>query len=341
MDTQQTVEREQGLDLVRDLDVPPEEFNPLTASDRELLQYGLPLRPNARTHPHQAELWESFASRPLRFVRPPLTPLTDRPRSEIQDFRMHKFPIDERLTDVLELKLRRRGIRLCWFVPSTSTNWSGAAADRPASEPFVTVSGQWVVPSVSPPQSAWNGKAYNDGTYICAVWVGLDGWHGTNDVLQAGTNSVVTVTGGKLSTSYYSWIEWYGNPWTPESDFPVNPGDTVFCTVCAPFGNAHGTAMFVNQTTGLAMNYGINPPAGVTLNGNVAEWIVEDPGQLSGGLFPFPSYAATTFRNCTAGTKNISVNLGDACPINLVDGAGNVISRGEIDSDTSLTCSHT
>jgi hypothetical protein len=176
---------------------------------------------------------------------------------------------------------------------------------------------------------------------MCAVWVGLDGWHGTKDVLQAGTTSQLTISRGVVtSTSYYAWIEWFGNPWKVESDFPVNPGEAILCTVCAPFGNAHGTAMFVNQTTGLAANYGIDPPGGVTLSGNVAEWIVEDPGQLSGPLYPFPNYGLTIFRDCSAGTKNISLNLNDACPVDLVDGAGNVISQASIDTETSLTCTY-
>jgi hypothetical protein len=339
MNTQGIVDREHGLSLVRDLEVPPDGFDPLTASDRELRRYGLPVRPDAQRHPHQAMLWEEFAARSLRYVRPPLEPIADHVRSGIRDYRMHKLPVDPRVTDVIDRDLRRRGIRLCWFLPATSTNWSGAVADRPSSEPFVTVTGRWVIPNVSPPQSAWNGTGYNDGTYKCSVWVGLDGWKGTTDVLQAGTTSVVTVSGGVAqSPSSYPWIEWAGDPEKPQSDFPVNPGDAVLCTVCAPFGNAHGAAMFVNQTTGLAMNYPIDPPAGVTLSGNVAEWIVEDPGRLGGGLWPFPNYGLASFQNCTAGTKNISVNLGDACPINLIDGAGKVISRSTIDSDTSLTC---
>jgi hypothetical protein len=188
--------------------------------------------------------------------------------------------------------------------------------------------------------SAWNGTGFNDGTYKCYIWVGLDGWKGTTDVLQAGTGSDVTVSGGQVtSKSFYAWIEWFGNPSTPESGFPVNPGETILCTVCAPLGNAHGTAIFTNVTTGLAMNYGIDPPAGVTLSGNIAEWIVEDPLNLSTNTYyPFPNYALTTFRNCSAGSKNVSLKLSDACPINLIDGSGKVISESTFESDTSMMC---
>ena len=328
-----------GLHLVRDLKLPPAGFNALKASERELLTYGLPRRPDANKHPRQAALWDSFAARSLRFVRPSLVPARDRVRSRVRDHSAKEPITDRLLKEAIKRRLSIIQIHECWIWPDTSTNWSGAYVNQPASESLVTVTGQWVVPSVSPPMSAWNGVGFNDGTYICAVWVGLDGWKGTNDVLQAGTNSVVTVSGGQVtSRSYYAWIEWFGNPWTPESDFPVNPGEAILCTVCAPFGNAHGTAMFVNQTTGLAMNYGIDPPAGVTLTGNVAEWIVEDPTQASGALYPFPNYGLTTFQNCSAGSQNVSFNLNDACPINLVDGSGNVISESTFESNTALMC---
>jgi hypothetical protein len=333
--------KDYALHLVRDLKLPPADFNALTASERELRTCGLPLRPDAEKHPGEAALWDSIAARPLRFVRPALVPLRDRPRSRIRDHIVPDFSGD-RVFDAIKRRLRVIRIHECWIFVETSTNWSGAYVNRPASEPLVTVTGQWTVPNVSPPMSAWTGTGFNDGTYICAVWVGLDGRNGTLDVLQAGTNSVVTVSGGQVtSKSYYAWIEWFGNPWTPESDFPVNAGETILCTVCAPFENKHGVAMFTNETTGLAMPYGIDAPANVTLSGNVAEWIVEDPGQNlppPGALFPFPNYGLTTFRNCSAGSKNVSLKLGDACPINLIDGSGKVISEATFEGDGALMC---
>ncbi len=334
-------ERDHGLDVVLDLELPPEGFSALTASEPELRSYGLPPRPDPNTHPDLAALWDSFAARPLRFVRPPLVPLADHAPSELRNYQERlELPADLPMKRDIIAGLRQRGIPLCWFLPATSTNWSGAVAYRPSTEPLVTVSGQWIVPSVSPPQSAWNGKAYNDGTYKCAVWVGLDGWNGTKDVLQAGTTSEVDVSGGKVTgTSFFAWVEWFGNLWIPESDFPVNPGDSILCTVCAPtFGNNFGVAIFLNQTTGQTAPYQIYPPPSTTLSGNVAEWIVEDPGDAAGVLYPFPNYGLTTFRNCSAGTKNIGLNLTNACPLNLIDGTGKVISQGTIDSATSLTC---
>jgi hypothetical protein len=336
MHATQAPSREHGLHLVRDFDLPPVGFNALKASEDELQSYGLPRRPDRERHPDQAALWDRFAARSLRFVRPSLTPLTERARPELRD---HDVSVlDGRLDESILLRLHSRGLRPCQVLPpQRSTNWSGAVVKRPASEQLVTVTGQWVVPSVSPPASAWNGRGYNDGRYVCAVWVGLDGWYGTEDVLQAGTTSELTVTGGKVtSTTYYPWIEWFGNLWKPEP-FAVNPGDAILCNVCAPFGNEHGTAIFVNQTTGFAVPYGIDPPDKTKLSGNVAEWIVEDP-ELNKILFPFPNYGLVTFQHCGAGSKNVSLNLGDACPLDLEDGSGKVISEGAINSNTSLTC---
>src|SRR5262245_63929164 len=42
-----------------------------------------------------------------------------------------------------------------------------------------------------PPSTRQSSQAggYMDGTYICGVWVGIDGTSGSTDVLQAGTGS--------------------------------------------------------------------------------------------------------------------------------------------------------
>lgn len=328
-----------GQEFVRDLKLPPDGFRVRTASERELQVYGLPRRPDENRFPQQAMLWDKVSRRSLRFVRPKLVPFPDRASSQLRDFKKPDLAGDLLIRDVLKERLRETGIRICWVVPYTSGAWSGAIVNRPGSEPLMTVTGQWVVPRAWPPASAWNGINLNDGTYLVGAWVGLDGANGTGDVLQAGTASSVVVSGGKMtSSSYYAWTEWFGAASILESDFPVNPGDAILCTVCAPFGSAHGTAMFVNQTTGLAANYGINPPAGVTLSGNVAEWIVEDPTTAANTLYPFPNYGVTNFTNCTAGTQDIGLNLRDACPVNLVDGSGTVISEATITGNTTLTC---
>jgi len=100
----------------------------------------------------------------------------------------------EKITDIdIDWILTRMILEITW-------NWSGAYVKRPIAEPLMTVTGEWRVPGVNPPPSAWNGTGYDDGTYVCSVWVGIDGWKGTSDVLQAGTESRCVVSGGKVTS---------------------------------------------------------------------------------------------------------------------------------------------
>jgi hypothetical protein len=224
------------------------------------------------------------------------------------------------------------------LLPETSSIWSGAYVQRPVSEPVITVTGQWNVPGVFPPSSAWQGSGFADGTYLCVAWVGIDGTDGSNDVLQAGTGSQCIVQNGKLaSTSFFAWTEWFSLPWVVVKSFPVRVGDQMLCTVCAPFQNTNGVALFLNRTTNQATSIPISPPAGTSLSGNVAEWIVEDPQTLAGPLYPFPSYGSVFFTQCTAGTQNAELNLWDGKELDMVQG-GVTLSSGVIQNKSSLWC---
>jgi hypothetical protein len=162
------------------------------------------------------------------------------------------------------------------------------------------------------------------------AWVGIDGWDGSGDVLQAGTASSVTVSGNKVvSKSFSFWYEWFGNPPVYPSDFSVQAGDLITCSVCATT-NTHGIASVANLNTGEAHSYGFDAPSNVTLSGNVAEWIVEDPGT-------FPNYGATFFRDATAGTPHYEFDLGSAITINLVQNQ-TTLSSAVIESNSVLMC---
>jgi hypothetical protein len=326
---------------------PHHDFDPYKASERELMVHGLPQRPNRESHPRLAAKWERIvAQHRFHYIAPEIKVIPSLRRNVDADLIKRRSLYEHEFTryrDKLSLKVSSERLRdilkLLALLPETSSNWSGAYVKRPASEQIVTVTGEWRVPGVNPPASAWNGSGYNDGTYICVCWVGIDGTQGSNDVMQAGTGSQCVVSGGKMiSTSFFAWTEWFSLPWITVVNFPVQVGDIISCTVCAPFGNAHGTAMLNNLTRNTTTNVGIDPPSGTTLVGNVAEWIVEDPGQAGGGLFPFPNYGSTFFNDCAAGTKNIELDLGTAREIDLVDVANNVISSGSIENNRTLFC---
>ncbi len=319
----------------------------MSASDRELIVHGLAPRPNASTHPKLAAKWRRVADRHLEYITPELqvNPSIHRGRVrdlikkrdisdvEVANFRdLIRSPYTDRITEKNLIDYRL-------FYPETSTNWSGAYVKRPSAEQLVSVTGEWTVPGVNPPSSAWNGTGYNDGTYLCGVWVGIDGTQGTSDVMQAGTGSQCVVSGGKMvSTTFFVWTEWFSLLSVTVPNYPVGVGDLISCTVCAPFGTTHGTALFNNLTTGSTTSIGIDPPAGVSLAGNVAEWIVEDPGITTTKLYPFPNYGSTHFYDCTAGSKNVELDLGSATTIDLIDSSSKVLSTALIETNRSLFC---
>jgi hypothetical protein len=350
---------EAELKHFRTFKLPPRGFDALAASDRELMFHGFPRRPNPETHPVLAEKWSRIADRHFEFIEPKLEVAPFKRNVDVALFERRRLMQEELLryerketvrdrgqllfdlTKVFDVplsdrvNLKSRLPDLLALLPETSSNWSGAYVKRPVSESLMTVTGQWNVNGVSPP---WSAKGLADGTYLCGVWVGIDGTAGTNDVLQAGTGSQCVVTGGKfVSTSFFAWTEWFSLGSVVVANFPVAVGDEISCTVCAPFGNTHGTALFNNLTSGLTTTIGINPPAGVSLSGNVAEWIVEDPTTASNTLYPFPNYGSTFFNGCTAGTKSFEFNLSQAKEIDMVQG-GVTLSSGVIQNKSALWC---
>jgi hypothetical protein len=302
------------LSHVRRPKPPPDDFNPLEASAAELTLYGIPARPDPRTHPLLAAKWQRTMNRDFQMVSPELSVNRDFVRQPIRDH-----------------------LRAPTSAFDTSSNWSGAYVLRPEAEPFTGVSASWIVPDVAPPPSARTSSGgWTNGTYLMGAWVGIDGWDGSGDVLQAGTASSVTVAGGQIQSKSFSfWYEWFGNAPVYPAGFALQAGDLISCSVCATTPT-HGVAAVLNLTTGQAMSYGFDAPSGVSLSGNVAEWIVEDPGNGK-GEYPFPNYGATFFRDATAGTKHYEFNLGSATTISLIQGSA-TLSSAVIESNSVLMC---
>ncbi|OJA84389.1 hypothetical protein BGV71_12420 [Burkholderia ubonensis] len=82
-------------------------------------------------------------------------------------------------------------------------------------------------------------------------------------------------------------------------NFPVSPGDTVFCSVQYINNGTAGHLSFANDTTGEHFSLTIVPPPGATFDGNSAEWIMEAP---DGGLptAALPSFTPVQFTTALA-----------------------------------------
>jgi hypothetical protein len=286
---------------LKPLPTPPLGFDALKATKEEIIKAGLPSPPNPETQPALYAKWKSVLSRSYTHVPSRFAAITI-PRNA--------------LPQGLKKLAGGTGASL------TSGNWSGAVNLTLASgDSFSTVTGSWTVPNAYPPESAkLPSGLWQDGMYLCVSWVGIDGWN-TGDVLQAGTGSQCIVSGGKIiSQSAFAWHEWYTDSWINFADFPVSPGDSIGCTVCAPngAGSTTGSAWIHNSSTGQYTSVAITAPPNIKLAGNCAEWVLEDP-KWNGVPAPFPDYGAEFFYDCGAGTvKGAQVDLSTANLINLV-----------------------
>lgn len=222
---------------------PPDGFRLTSATDEELLRYGMPHRPDPKKFPEAARHWIRAMSSIKKFVTPELVV-----QSAIAD------------------------------VSSTDPNWSGLVVDQPGA--FDVVWGSWIVPTVTVPQGAGTvmvpGSTVSGGfswfPYHSSMWVGLfdppSTATGTGSLLQAGTWHDATLTlglGGDpslglVTTSYFAWLEWFPGPSVRLNGFTVEPGQEVMVAVLPLFdlddpaaANGPGLVQMVNFSTGTAI----------------------------------------------------------------------------------------
>jgi hypothetical protein len=289
---------ETNLPGVTTFTAPPAGFDHTTASDYELAMYGLPPRPDEMMEPAAYSSWK----RAMRASR-------------------------ERIVPALELSQRSHGpSRAVTNSQSTSGNWSGVvdysgATSYNHSDSFHLIMMDYVVPAVTQAYGVCNGSVNHSAT-----WIGIDG-SGSNDVLQAGTESDAYCGSNGASSSYSAWIEWYPYNEMRITNLPVAPGDDLFIEVWNTSAT-EGNAYFVNYRTNQAGTIQFSAPPGTTLVGNSAEWVVERPG-VSGGLSTLANYVSDYLSNCYATTWNkVSYAPGSssAMQLTMLDDSGRPIS---------------
>jgi hypothetical protein len=144
---------------------PPDDFDPNTASNTDLIRAGLPFgRPGRTASPAAHAAWPKMTSRPWR--------ASDRivPQFDVQTGNIHRL---------------RRAPRRQADGTYLTDNWSDSAIGTGT---WTNVWSMWNVPSVSRPSQ----PPGNSGSWISSTWVGLDGYDlfiTSNDVLQAGVAS--------------------------------------------------------------------------------------------------------------------------------------------------------
>ena len=292
-----------GKYKIHTFETPPKGFDPLTATPAEHLRYGMPRRPDPVKEARAALLWTRAMHkyRGLKFN--------------------HVVPEFKELHTHIHGPNKRKNAATKGLVHDSSFNWSGTVLfTDPAVDPFVWMFGQWTVPNAYSPNPA------DGNTYYSSAWLGIDG-DGSNDVLQAGTETDVT---GNGPASSYAWMEWFPAYSVGISNFPFAPGDSATLLICST-GPTSAWFSFGNMTSMQYTSFTLTAPAGTTLIGNCAEAIVERPG-VNGALAELPRYGENFFDAALAVTKSGNVyDLGTGTPISmLADDGVTVISTPEI-----------
>ncbi|RAH44074.1 concanavalin A-like lectin/glucanase [Aspergillus brunneoviolaceus CBS 621.78] len=175
-------------------------------------------------------------------------------------------------------------------------NWAGAVLESaPASSATYTyVAATFTLPAVTPTAAASSAD-----TQAVSFWVGIDGATAGNSIWQTGVDIYVD---SRNETSFAAWYEWYpANSVDVEMDFAI--GDVVFASVEATSSTA-GTAVIENRTTGKKLTMHATAPSdSAKLEGQNAEWIVEDLAVDGDGL-TLVGFEDAVFTGCVAETAD-------------------------------------
>jgi hypothetical protein len=299
--------RKMGPIQVRTFPKPPSGFDPLTASPKDLLRFGIPRRPDQVAESHAAGKWvKAFRQYPqFNHVIPEFKELPHRHGPN-----------------------RRVGKNTQGTVNGTSSNWSGSVLFASAKSQFAWIIGQWTVPSSYSPNQG------SKTTYYSSAWLGIDG-DGSNDVLQAGTES-------DSDGTCYAWWEWFPAYSMAINNFPVKPGDVISLLICATSSTTAWISV-ANLTAKQYTNFDITAPAGTTLVGNCAEAVIERPS-INNKLAQLPRYGEVYFDEVTAYLKGgVHFDIGTGTPLSMVADDGiTVISTPTFEGNSDmLSCAYT
>ena len=227
--------------------------------------------------------------------------------------------------------------------------WAGVEVMAPEAATIDQVRAVWTIPKAYFPEGA-----KGDMAYAASSWVGIDGDHGSTDILQVGVDSMVYRAGRKLTRTFVAWWEWvpsdqkYAQRNFEESDrevknFQVSAGDTVDCQIYVEHGDRKRASIHLyNQNSGVAHSFLVKAPQDTELRGNCAEWIVERIDYKNN--FVLAKYDDVEFEHAEAITNGDGILRPGAKDVGwraveMVE-AGRVISRGSCKREARVLCTY-
>ena len=287
--------------------LPPDGFDPRTASQLELRRYGLPQRPDPVIRPELAALWDEVFSRKLSYIAPAFQ------------------PAQELLPGIVRPERPRQNVTL------SHPYWSGGVTHAAPGEVFGWVTGRWNVPDVAPPSDG-------AGNWYSFAWIGIDG---TNDVTQIGTVQRVSAdSNGNLSKQCYAVYEWWPHTWQAVSNFPVSFGDTVSGLICM-LSPTEAEYSMVNITAGVYTGFKtFSAPGNTSSVENQAEWILEHPG-VKDASAQLPNFGEIYFDSALGGYGlDFVADGGPDTVLNMVEN-GTTVATTTIETPTLIRIAYT
>jgi hypothetical protein len=264
---------------------PPDGFNPLRATNLELLTYGLPQRPDSA----DARAYQNWERAMLA---------------------LKTHATDVRSTSDYSMNAQSVGVAASPNADGTSsisyTNWSGIANTNKNKTWNTKTSFNQVVSyfSVPAPNHPFGTVSCSEGPWFEVTWNGIDGFS-NGDVVQGGSASYYDGGGCGGSIQTYGWVEWYPSysilPITcGKSDCPVNPGDDFYVITYGAAGTSEQYVFVEDLTQQWSGTFGLTYVSGPGLVGQSAEYIVERPGCGSNCLYALGNYVLQFFSDSYA-----------------------------------------
>ena len=264
------------------------DFDPLTATDAQLTEFGFPLPPS------DASGYEEWKAAMAAFK-------SDDPPTE---------PLQEVVGDSTQVRYSSCPTYCIWG-GYTAGSWNVQ------SHKYVAVKGVFHVPS--------NTGTCGSGNQV-AFWIGLGGTGGqyspdnlVQQGIECGTPSLAS------GSSYHPWTE-FANTAAPKKfcgySWTLPASDKIYQNMSFQTSQNKGFFYLEDETTGVAHSCSHTPPSGWHWDLNTAEWVGEAAGTSSSVV----DFGSVRFTNAQAELYSNSswVTLGSQTVTKVIDGSGYV-----------------
>ena len=162
-------------------------FNPSEKSTEELLELGLPPKPDADLQPRLRQLWDRAFAKEMTVIPFCSTNRRCWPFSQMRSRQVDEMPIQETRFEI-------------------SSNWSGVYITANGDRQFMQIWGVWIVPEqVDLPPVEYQGPS--NLPYVCSNWIGLDGQRRylNSSLPQMGTATTLNSSGPPTAEAWTQW----------------------------------------------------------------------------------------------------------------------------------------